>query len=111
MLQCLKAAVDAELRDNQAGFKQSKSFANQIATLRISLEQSQEFQSSLYAVFLDFEKAFESLNREVLWQLMRHHGITKKFITIIKNIYSGVKCRIIHKGQLTEAFNITTGER
>lgn len=94
--QRLKAAVDAELRDNQAGFRQNRSRADQIATLRIILEQSQEFKSPLYTVFLDFEKAFDSLDREVLWQLMKHYGIPEKFITIIKNIYSGIQCRIIH---------------
>jgi hypothetical protein len=111
ILQRLKAAVDAELRDNQAGFRPNRSCADQIATLRIILEQSQEFRSPLYAGFLDFEKAFDSLDREVLWQLMRHYAIPEKFINIIKNIYSGTQCRIIHEGQLTEAFNITTGVR
>ena len=75
ILQRLKAAVDAELRDNQAGFRPNRSCADQIATLRIILEQSQEFRSPLYAGFLDFEKAFDSLDREVLWQLMRHYAI------------------------------------
>lgn len=109
MLQCLKEAVDAELRGNQAGFRQNRSCADQRAILRIILEQSQEFQPPLHAVFLGFEKAFESLDREVLWQLMRHYGIPEKFVTIIKNPY--MQCRVIHEGQLTEAFNITTGVR
>ncbi len=90
ILQRLKAEVDAELRDNQARFRPNISCADQIATLRIIIEQSQDFKSLLYTVFLDFEKAFDSLDREVLWQLMRHYGIPEKLTTIIKNTYSGM---------------------
>jgi uncharacterized surface protein with fasciclin (FAS1) repeats len=46
---------------------------------------SHEFNSSLYTVFVDFTKAFDSLDREVLCQLMRHYGIPEKFIAIIRN--------------------------
>ncbi|CAC5407060.1 unnamed protein product [Mytilus coruscus] len=71
----------------------------------------QEFNSSLYSVVVDFAKAFDSLDRDVLWQLMRHYGIPEKFITIIRNTYTGMQSKIIHKGQLTEAFDIAAGER
>ncbi|CAC5404203.1 unnamed protein product [Mytilus coruscus] len=111
MLNRLKNAIDEKLRDNQAGFRQNRSCADQIATLRIILEQSQEFSSSLYSVFVDFAKAFDSLDRDVLWQLMRHYGIPEKFITIIRNTYTGMQSKIIQEGQLTEAFDITTGVR
>ena len=102
MLQRLKTAVDNKLQDNQAGFRQNRSCADQIATLRIILEQSHEFNSSVYTVFVD---------REVLWKLMRYYGIPEKFITIIRNTYTGMQSKVIHEGQLTEAFDITTGVR
>ena len=70
MLQRMKNGVDTKLRDNQAGFRQNRSCANPIATLRIILEQASEFNSSIDTVFIDFQKAFDSLDREVLWQLM-----------------------------------------
>ena len=70
-----------------------------------------EFNSSLYTVFVDFTKAFDSLDREVLWQLMRHYGIPEKCIAIIRNTYTGMQSKVIHEGQLTEAFNITTEVR
>jgi hypothetical protein len=111
MLQRLKTAVDDKLRDNQAGFRQNRSCADQIVTLHIILEQSHEFNSSLYTVFVDFTKAFDSLDREVLCQLMRHYGIPEKFIAIIRNTYTGMQSKAIHEGQLTEAFDIATGVR
>jgi hypothetical protein len=59
-------------------------------------------------VFVDFTKVFDSLDKEVLWQLMRHYGIPEKLIVIIRNTYTGMQSKVIHEGQLTEAFDIMT---
>ena len=80
----MKDSVDKTLRDEQAGFRPNRSCTAQIAPLRIIVEQSVEWQSSLYINFIDFEKAFDSVNREGMWQLMRHYGIPSKIVTIIK---------------------------
>ncbi len=111
LLQRLKAKVDNKLRDHQAGFRAERSCTDQIATLRIILEQSKEFNSPLYSVFIDFEKAFDSLDRNILWQLMKHHGIPDKIISLIHSTYRGMECRVVHEGQLTDPFKITTGVR
>ena len=59
----MKDEVDNELRDHQAGFRKERSCTDQIATLRIIIEQSIEWNSSLYVCFIDYEKAFDSLER------------------------------------------------
>ena len=53
------------------------------------MEQSIEWQSSLYINFIDFEKAFDSISREVLWKLLRHYGMPDKMVTIISVPYEG----------------------
>jgi hypothetical protein len=58
----------------------------------------------LYINFIDFEKAYDSLDRETLWKLLRHYGIPEKMVNIVKNLYEGMACKIVHEGQLTEAF-------
>ena len=60
----MKDAIDNVLRDEQAGFRKERSCADQIVTLRIIVVQSIEWQSSLYTCFIDFEKAFNSVDRE-----------------------------------------------
>ena len=62
-------------------------------------------------MFVDFTKTFDSLDREVLWQLMRHYDIPEKCIAIIRNTYADMQSKVIHEGQLAEAFDITTGVR
>ena len=105
----LQGAVDATLRDQQAGFRKDHSCIGQIATLRIIIEQSIEWNTSLYVNFINFEKAFDSLNRSVLWCLMRHYGIPGKFIRIIKNSYDKMTCRVLHASGLSDSFTVNTG--
>ena len=104
-------AVDLQLRDQQAGFRKDRSCIDQIATLRIILEQSLEWNSPLYVNFIDYEKAFDSLDRKTLWKLLRHHGVPEKLTNIVQKSYGGMVCRVIHRGQLTDAFQVHTGVR
>ena len=57
ILQRIKTEVGKTLRDEQEGFRQERSCVDQIATLRIIVEQTIEWQTSLCMNFIDFEKA------------------------------------------------------
>ena len=70
ILERLTNEVDNILKDHQAGFRQGRGCIDHIATLRIIVEQSLEFDSSLYINFVDYEKAFDSLDRDTLWNLL-----------------------------------------
>ena len=111
LLNRIKDAVDPLLRDQQAGFRKNRSCTDQIATLRIILEQSQEWNSSLYINFLDYEKAFDSVDRGTLWMLLRHYGVPEEMTDMIRNLYDGLTCRVVHGNQLTDAFPVRTGVR
>ena len=111
ILERLKGPVDRTLRDQQAGFRPGRSCINQITTLRIIVEQSIEWNSPLYVNFVDYEKAFDSLDRESLWKLLRHYGAPMKFVNLIRNSYEGLSCRVVHEGKLTEKFEVKTGVR
>ena len=87
ILERIKTALDRKLREEQAEFRAGRSCTDQIATLRIIVEQSIEWHSSLYINFIDFEKAFDSTSREVLWRLLRHYGMPVKIVKIITAIY------------------------
>ena len=113
ILERLKKEVGTKksLRDHQAGFRQDRGCIYQIATLRIIVEQSMEFDSSLYLNFVDYEKAFDSLDRDTHWKLLRHYGIPEKILTLIRNTYDGKTCKVTHASRLTESFQVKTGVR
>ncbi|CAH8626502.1 unnamed protein product [Schistosoma haematobium] len=111
LLNMMKDCVDAQLRDQQAGFRKDRSCTDQITTLRIIVEQSIEWNSSLYINFIDYEKAFDSVDRTTLWKLLRHYGVPQKIVNIIQNSYDGLHCKIVHGGQLTKSFKVKTGVR
>ena len=52
---------------------------------RIIIEQSMECDSSVYINFVDYEKAYDSPNRDTLWNLLQHYGIPDTFISLIRN--------------------------
>ncbi|VDP34015.1 unnamed protein product, partial [Schistosoma margrebowiei] len=56
-------------------------------------------------------KAFDSVDRRTLWKLLRHYGVPEKIVNIIRNSYDGLQCKVVHGGQLTDAFQIRTGVR
>ncbi|VDP27560.1 unnamed protein product [Schistosoma mattheei] len=104
LLNRMKNAVDAQLRDQQAGFRRDRLCTDQIATLRIIVEQSVEWNSSLYINFVDYGNAFDSIDRRTLWKLLRHYGVPEKIVNIIRNSYDGLQCKVVHEEQLTDAF-------
>ena len=70
-----------------------------------------EWNSPLYINFVDYQKAFDSVDRGTLWKLLRYYGVPPKIVNIIRNSYEGMTCRVVHGGQLTEAFEVRTGVR
>nr|KAG5696914.1 hypothetical protein BaRGS_015878 [Batillaria attramentaria] len=82
------------------------SVPGKIASLRIIVEQSLEWNSPLYINFIDYEKAFDSVDREALWKLLRHYEVPGKIISLIRCTYQDMSCRIAHAGQSSESFEL-----
>ena len=111
ILERMKKSIDQKLRDEQAGFRKERSCTDQIATLRVIVEQTMEWQTPLYVCFIDFEKAFDSVDRQAIWDILRHYGVPDKIISVIRRLYEGFACQVIHSGRLSEDFEISTGVR
>ena len=103
--------IDAKLRREQAGFRRNRSTGEHIFVLRNIIEQSIEWNSPLYTCFIDFEKAFDSVHRTTLWNVMRHYGIPQKIVDIVKAMYVDSKCAVIDDGQESDWFDVKSGVR
>ena len=109
LLERVKQQVDAQLRKEQAGFRPGRSCCDQIFVLRNIIEQSIEWQSSLYLNFVDFEKAFDSVHRESLWKLLRLYGLPSKIIDVIRILHDGFQCSVAVNNGQTDWFPVTSG--
>ena len=65
----IRKAIDEKLREEQAGFRPGRSCTDQIFALRNVLEQCNEWQSPIILNFVDFQKAFDSVDRNALWNI------------------------------------------
>jgi len=101
--------VDKRLRDEQAGFRAGRGTTEQIFILRNILEQCAEWNAKLYTLFIDFEKAFDSVHRETLWKIMRLYGIPNKLVQMIKCLYTQSECAVVSGTGTPEWFTIQSG--
>ena len=105
----MRDAVDSRLRKEQGGFRPHRGTGMQIFILRNIIEQSLEWNATLYLVFVDYEKAFDSIHRETLWKIMRHYGIPEKYIRLIMMFYDRSKCSVITEAGVGPWFDVKSG--
>lgn len=107
----LSTTLLPELRKEQAGFRAHKSCVDHVNSLRVIIEQSVEWRSPLYLTFIDFEKAFDSLNHSAIWNALECKGVPAKLIRLIKGLYTNATCRVLHEKLLSDKINIQSGVR
>ena len=73
------------------------------------MEKSREHQKDLHIAFIDFTKAFDCVNRELLFFILEKIGCPVKMTKIIKALYFNVKAKVIVDGELSEDFNYNGG--
>ena len=57
-------------------------------------EKEREQNSPIYMVFIDLSKAFDTINREVLWQLLECYGCPAKFVSVLRQYHEGMEARV-----------------
>ena len=73
------------------------------------IEVHHQRQLPIIATFIDFKKAFDSVNRETMWKILRNYGIPQKIVNAIAIIYNNSKSRVRLGNMLSEAFFVSTG--
>ena len=65
----------------------------------------------MYATFIDYEKAFDTVNRKMLWQKLRNSNINGKILNVIRDIYEKTKASVRVNGTLSDYFDCHVGVR
>jgi hypothetical protein len=97
------------ISENQFGFMPGRSTMEAIHLLRQLIERYSERNKDLHMVFIDLEKAYDRVPRDVLWWTMMKKGVSLKYISIIKDMYEGVVTNVRTCGGVTTNFPITVG--
>ena len=93
MLQILQARLqqymNRELPDVQAGFRKGRGTKDQIANIRWIMEKAREFQKNIYFCFIDYAKAFDCVDHNKLWKILKEMGIPNHLTCLLRNLYTG----------------------
>ena len=93
----------------QAGFRKDYSTIDHVFTL-MSLIQKQFLNNrKLYVAFIDFEKAFDSISRKLMWPILKKNGICGKLLNCVRSMYDNVRARVRDGGCLTEFVDCLRG--
>ncbi|KAJ4444098.1 hypothetical protein ANN_05887 [Periplaneta americana] len=104
-----KQYVDEVIGDHQCGFRRNRSIIDQIFYIRQILEKKREYKGTVHQLFIDFKKAYDSVKREVLYNILIEFGIPKKLVRLIKICLSETYSRVRIGQILSDAFPIHCG--
>ena len=85
----LQQYVNWELPDVQAEFQRGRGTRDQIANIHQNIENAKEFQKNIYFCFIDYAKAFDCVDHNKLWKILKEMGISDHLICLLWNIYAG----------------------
>ena len=97
------------ITETQCGFRGNRSTVDMIFCLRQLQEKCIEQDRPLYMVFVDFSKAFDTVGRTGLWQLLQKYGCPEKFTTMIEALHTGMMATVSVGGEVSESFRVTNG--
>ena len=83
----LQQYVKRELLDVQAGFRKGRGTRDQIANICWIMEKAREFQKNIYFCFIDYAKAFDSVDHNKLRKILREMGLPDHLTCLLRNLY------------------------
>ena len=108
----LQQYVNGELPDVQAGFRKSRGTRDQIANLQWIIEKAREFHKDIYFCFIDYAKAFDCVDQNKLWKILKEMGIPDHLTCLLRNLYAGQETTVrTGHGRPTDWFQIGKGVR
>ena len=105
----LQQYVNRELADVQAGFRKGRRTRDQIANIRWIIENAREFQKNIYFCFIDFAKAFDCVDQNKLWKILKEMGISDHLTCLLRNLYAGQEATVRIGHGTTDWFQIGKG--
>ena len=90
----LQEYMNRDLPDVQASFRKGRGTRDQIANIHWIIEKAREFQKSIYFCFIDYAKAFDCVDHNKLWKILKEMGISDHLICLLRNLYAGQEATV-----------------
>ena len=90
----LQQYVSCELLDVQAGFRKGTGTRDQIANICYIIGKAREFQKNIYFCFIDYVKAFDCVDSNKLWKILKEMGIPDHLTCLLRNLYAGQEATV-----------------
>ena len=103
--------MNRELPDVQAGFRKGRGTRDQIANIGWIIEKAREFQKNIYFCFIDYAKAFDCVDQNKLWKILKEMGIPDHLTCLLRNLYAGQEATVRTGHGPTDWFKIGKGVR
>ena len=107
----LQQHMNCELPDVQAGLRKGRRTRDQIANICWIMEKAREFQKNSYFCFIDYTKAFDCVDHNQLWIILKEMGIPDHLTCLLRNLYAGQVTTIRTGHRTTDRFQIGKGVR
>ena len=86
--------MNHEIPDIQVGFRKGKGTRDKIANICWIIEKAREFQKNIYLCFIDYTKAFDCVNHNKLWKILKEMGIPDHLTCLLRNLYAGKEATV-----------------
>ncbi|KAK2702824.1 hypothetical protein QYM36_018582, partial [Artemia franciscana] len=86
-----------------------RSTVEQIFTMRQLIEKTREFQQKAYVAFVDFKAAFDSIDRQSLWLILKTTGLPVKYCNLFERLHEGAESCVQVNGRRSSSFKINIG--
>ena len=101
--------MNQELPDIQAGFRKGRGTRDQIANIHWIIEKTREFQTNIYFCFIDYAKAFDCVNYNKLWKILKEMGMSDHLTCLLRNLYVGQEATVRTRHRTMVWFKIGKG--
>ena len=102
----LQQYVNHDLPDVQAGFQKVRGTGDQIANIHWIMEKAREFQKNIYFCSMDYAKAFDCVDHNKLWKILKDLGIPDHLTFLLRNLYVGQEATVRTGHGTTDWFQI-----
>ena len=102
----LQQYVNRELPGVQTGFRKGRGTRDQIANIRWIIKKAREFKKNIYFCFIDYAKAFDCVDHNKLWKILKEMGIPDQLTCLLRNLYAGQEATVRTGHGTTDWFQI-----